>query len=155
MVLMARFDSPDAARANAARPELGAWWSATEDLLEGSADFLETGDVNVQPVKDASRSGFVQLMRARVRDRGRLEAIEAEVGPAFFELRPDFLDGYRAWLPDGSLAAVDYFNSVAEARAGEAREMPDHLTARFQEWMALLEGTGWYDLTEPLLAAPG
>lgn len=153
-VLAVRFTSQEAARSGSGRSERAAWWSRTRACLHGTEVFLETTDVNVVHEDDPDAAGFVQVMRAHVRDRRRLEAIEAEIGPAFRELRPDLLGAYRAWFPDGTLAAVDYFRSEAEARAGEAKEMPDALRAGFGEWMSLLEGTEWHDLVDPWLAAP-
>ena len=35
VVVFARFESEDAARANSERPEQGAWWAETEKLLDG------------------------------------------------------------------------------------------------------------------------
>ncbi len=63
-------------------------------------------------------------MRATVRDRERFEAVEERIGPRFLEQRSDFLGGFRLWSAGGSLLAVEYFRSEAEARAGEAKPMP-------------------------------
>ena len=153
-VLVHRFDSAEAAGASSERPAHQAWWSMTEAALEGPPTRLQTGDVAVVHAQQPAVSGFAQVMWTRVKDRARFEELEAAFTTSFIELRPDFLAGYRAWFPNGSVAAVDYFRSEAEARAGEAREMPDQLAAGFEEWMSLMEGTEWYDLPDPWLAAP-
>jgi hypothetical protein len=153
-VLVARFESAEAAGASSERPGHQAWWSMTEGALDGPPTRAQTSDVGVVHAEQPAVAGFAQVMRASVRDRARLEATEEALTTAFLELRPDFLAGYRAWFPDGSLAAVDYFRSEAEARAGEAREMPEQLAAGFRDWMALLEETEWYDLPDPWLAMP-
>lgn len=130
------------------------WWSAVESNLHGPPTVLATADVTAQTIKDAGGAGFVQLMRAAVRDRGHFEATEDRIGPAFVELRPDFLAGYRLWFEDGTLVALDYFSSEAAARAGEAKSLPDDLAAGFREWQSLLADVEWYDLTDPWLALP-
>ena len=94
-------------------------------------------------------------MRATVADGARLEALEEAVGPAFRALRPDFRAAYRVWLDDSRLLAADFFSSEAEARAGEAVEMPDDVRRGFAAWMALLSDVEWYDLTQPWLSGPG
>ena len=152
-LVVTRFASPAAAGAGSRRPETQAWWASTTSYLDDPVA-LDTDDVTAVEVTDASDAGFVQVMHATVADRARLEALEHEMGPAFIELRPDFLAGYRAWFPDGTMAAVDYFRSEAEARAGESSDMPDALRERFAEWLSLVEGAEWHDLVEPWQAAP-
>lgn len=154
VVMAERFTSAEARNTHARRPEQAAWWSQAETCLDGPPDLLETGDVTAYEMHDSAAAGFVQVMRAAVRDRARLEVVEAEIAPAFFALRPDFLAGYRAWFPDGVLVAVDHFTSETEARAGESREMSDELAAGFREWLSLLERTEWFDLADPWVAAP-
>jgi hypothetical protein len=39
--------------------------------------------------------------------------------------------------------------SEAEARAGEQKELPDAVGARFTEWISLLADVEWFDLTDP------
>ena len=152
-LVVTRFADLAAAGAGNRRPESQGWWAATADHLDGPVT-LDTADVTAVEVKDASGAGFVQVMHATITDRERLEALEHEMGPAFIELRPDFLAGYRAWFPDGTMAAVDHFRSEAEARAGESRQMPDALRERFAEWFSLVEGAEWHDLVGPWQAAP-
>lgn len=99
-------------------------------------------------------AGFVQVMRARVASRARLEEVEAGIGQAFLDHRPDVLATYRTWPRHDLVIAVDHFTSEEEARAGEQREPPPELREAFQEWLALLEETTWFDLTDPWLAPP-
>ena len=154
-ILIARFESQDAARGNPERPEQGSWWAETvAGALADIPELLETADVTLHGGRGWESAQFVQVMRARVRDRRRFEAIEGELTPQFMQLRPDLLAAYRAWLPDGSVAAIDYFTSEAEARAGEQKEMPDVLGERFREWMSLLDDVEWFDLADPWTATP-
>ena len=154
-ILIARFESQDAARGNPERPEQGSWWAETvAGALAGRPEVLETADVTLHGGKGWEAARFVQVMRARVRDRRRFEAIEGELTPRFMQLRPDLLAAYRAWFPDGSVAAIDYFTSEAEARAGEQKELPDAVGARFKEWMSLLADVEWFDLIDPWTVTP-
>src|SRR5205085_7190716 len=115
---------------------------------------LETADVTLHGGQGWETARFVQLMRAQVRDRRRFEAIEDEITPQFMQLRPDMLAAYRAWLPDGSVAAIDYFTFEGEARAGEQKQMPDVLGEGFKEWMSLLDDVEWFDLPDPWTVTP-
>jgi hypothetical protein len=155
VVLVTRFESEHAAQVNAERPEQNNWWAETvTDALADPPEVLETTDVTLHGGQGWEAARFVQVMRAQVRDRRRFEAIEDEITPQFMQLRPDLLAAYRAWFPDGSVAAIDYFTSEAEARAGEQKEMPDVLGERFREWMSLLDDVEWFDLADPWTATP-
>lgn len=94
-------------------------------------------------------------MRARVPNRHRLEAVEAAVGDQFATVRRDFLAGLRAWTGPDRLTVVDWFTSEADARAGEAIDIPADLGALFSEWMSLLQDVEWYDLHQPWQISPG
>ncbi len=154
IVLIACFESEHAARANAERPEQDRWWAETVTGALADPEVLETADVTLHGEQGWETARFVQVMRAQVRDRRRFEAIEDEITPQFMQLRPDLLAAYRAWFPDGSVAAIDYFTSEAEARAGEHKEMPDVLGERFREWMSLLDDVEWFDLADPWTVTP-
>ncbi len=141
-----RYSSEEAARAAAI---------ADSDLLTGATTVEVTGDVHlVKGNGSPADGGFVQFMRARVPDRDRLEAVEAAVGNQFATIRRDFLAGLRAWTGPDRLTAVDWFTSEADARAGEAIEIPADLGALFGEWMSLLHDVEWYDLVQPWQVTP-
>lgn len=136
--------------------------AATQDLrkalapsLDGPPTVFETEDVHEVLITDPTGARFLQGMRASVTDRARFEAVEDEIGAAFVQHRPDFLAGYRMWLPDGTLMALDYFSSEAEARAGEAKPLPNGLAAGFGQWQSLVdvENADWYDLTDPWISS--
>ena len=152
-VAAVRFDSEEAARRNSDRPEQSEWWEKTAATLQ-DIHFDESSDVTVLSATRSDDPGFVQMMRAKVKDRRRFEEIEDEIGALFMEHRPDAILGYRVWLAGGVVHVVDYFTSEAEARAGEQKEMPEELRASFGEWMGLLEDTTWYDLPEPWIDNP-
>ncbi len=143
-----RYSSNEAARAAA-----GA--AARPGFLTRATNLEVTGDVHLVEGNGSPAGGrFVQFMRARVPDRRRFEAVEAAVGDRFATLRRDFLAGLRAWTGPDRLTVVDWFTSEADARAGEAIDIPADLRALFGEWMSLLHDVEWYDLTQPWQAAP-
>lgn len=143
-----RYSSEEAARA-------AAQGGGGPDLLNATATVEVTGDVQLVEGNGSPAGGrFVQFMRARVPDRHRFEAVEAAVGDKFATVRRDFLAGFRAWTGPDRLTVVDWFTSEAEARAGEAIEIPADLGALFGEWMSLLHDVEWYDLADPWQVTP-
>lgn len=148
-VLLARFDDGASARANAGRPEQGAWWEETSKAFEGDVRFDESDDVAVVHGRPTPAARFVQLMRARCSDRSAFEQVERELGSAFAAHRPDLLCGLRLWPSDDLVVAVDWFSSLADARAGEQKEPPAELAEGFGRWMSLLSEHEWFDLAEP------
>src|SRR5258708_7296874 len=68
-ILFARFDDDTAAKANAARPEQGAWWNETVKHLDGEPSFRESSDVATLLDGGSDRARFVQVMEGTVKDR--------------------------------------------------------------------------------------
>jgi hypothetical protein len=151
-ILAARFASPEAARENADRPEQGQWWAVTEKMLD-EVEFVESSDITSMGA-GSDDAGFVQFMHGRVRDRNRLETLNAELNDRLTEVRPDILGGYELALPGDGFVAVTYFTSEAEARAGESQEPPADLAESLGEWQALMVDVEWFDLPDPWLASP-
>lgn len=151
------YRSGAAARNAEASPAYQAWWDGVRDFVDGPVVVEETADVHlwVPPGRSGrGPAGFVQVMRATVGDRARFEAIEEAVGDRFAALRPDVLGGLRAWHGPQRVTVVDWFTSEAEARAGEARPVPDDLRDQFSAWLAELDGVAWFDLSEPWESGP-
>ena len=146
-----RYASEEAARRNEERPEYAQGWRDLQAALGGPAQLDGSADVHAVSGNGSGPPGFVQMMRARVRDRQRLEEVEASMGDQFASLRPDFIGGLRIWHGADRVTVVDSFTSEAEARAGEAKEMPEDLKVKFGAWMGLLDDVEWYDLAEPWL----
>lgn len=152
-ILLARFESEAAARANSERPEQGAWWAETEKCLDRVA-FLDSGDVSTLLGGGSDAAGFVQVMRGRVKDRQRMAALESrmpEFEAALRRARPDLLGELIAVHPDGTYTNAAYFASEAEARQAEGRELPADLKAFFDELMAAITSDEYFDLRDPWL----
>ncbi len=152
LVAVARLASVDDARANSVRPEQDGWWKETRALFQDEPTFYESTDVTELWDGPTRQAGFVQMMLARVADRATVERLEDDLGDAFRRWRPDALGGYRVWLPDGRMLAVDYFSSEAEARAGEESEPPQEVAETFPKWMAQMSDQEWFDFPSPWIA---
>jgi hypothetical protein len=151
-VVIVRFASADAARANSDRPEQGAWWAATQPCFRGAVSFRDSTDVETfyDFGEACAAAGFVQVIQARVRNRGRLAALEDASLDAIRATRPSLIGGLRCWDGDRFVQAV-YFHDEAGARREEAAGVPVAVAGAFAEWQQLCEETRFLDLTAPWL----
>lgn len=147
-IALARFRDEEAARANAARPEQGAWWEATAALLDGEPTFRDSSDVRTLFDGGSDDATFVQIMEGTVPDRAAAEATEnPEMLEQLRTARPDLLGGYRVWFDGGAYVEAAYFTSEGEARSGES-------SAEFSEpqadFAAVFGEPTFTDLRDPL-----
>jgi hypothetical protein len=146
-VVVARFESAEAARANSERPEQSAWWAATEPAFEGEIEFVDCSDVDVMFDGGSDDAGFVQVMEGRAKDPDRMRATGRAMEEELRSRRPDILGGIIAWHADRGFSQVVYFTSEAEARAAESAMQDD---AAGQAWGEMLDGPMAYlDLRHP------
>jgi hypothetical protein len=150
-VVLARFQSAEAARANSNRPEQGEWWNEAEKCFHSPPTFRDCTEVDTYLGGGSDHAGFVQVMQGRG-DRDRLRALDDRVGMRLSEVRPDLLGSVRAWHGDEFTEAA-YFVSEAAARAGEAMKLPPDLEAAWQEWQDAAGEITYYDLTSPRLVS--
>ena len=154
LFVLVRFESEEAARVNSERAEQGAWWAEMEGLLDGEATFQDSNDVIVETSGDPDDAGFVQVMLGQVSDPDRAQQLMADQ-PDMRELRPDILGSVTVRLDDGRWTMVIYFTSEAEARAGEAKEMPPEVVKAMEEMQSLAVGElEFLDLRSPWLDSP-
>jgi hypothetical protein len=154
---VARFESVEAARRNAQRPEQTAWWEATQRLFDGDLTFQDSEDVTVEMAGDPDRAGFVQVMTGQVTDPVRAKEVMAQFPrDAMAQMRPDILGTLMIGHDEGRWTQVIYFTSEAEAREGERKEPPPELQAMMDELtrISVAEPT-FLDLRTPILASPG
>ena len=153
-VLLARFESEDAARANSERPEQGEWWSETEQYFDEPPTFRDFTEVDTTLAGGSDDAGFVQIMQGRATDKERLRAMEAELTPQMQQVRPDVIGSIRLW--DGNdFTDVIYFTSEAEAREGEKKMTEGEPPDGMDEYMGLFDGEIRYlDLRDPWLRTP-
>lgn len=143
-----RFESREAAMANSARPEQGAWAEKMMALMDGDIEYHDCGDVTLMMGGGSDSAGFVQVIRGRVSDPSRLKALMADT-EMLHELRPEILGASLAFEDDGTFTETIAFSDEAAAREGERREMPgmpEEVRATLEEAMA---GATFFDLHHP------
>jgi hypothetical protein len=152
-VVVARFESTEAAGNNAQRPEQGRWWEETSRLFDGAVGFRDSEDITVELAGDPDRAGFVQVMQGRVTDLDRAKEVMALVPhDVLVGHRPDVLASMMIGQEDGAWTQVVYFTSEAEARAGERTTPPRELQTAMEDMGKLAVGeTTFFDLHRPLL----
>ena len=153
-VILARFESADAARANSDRTDQGQWWAEAQKCFSGEVQFADFDDVILPRGGGSDEAGFVQVILGTTsnpaRDRKLAKAFESTSG----DFRPDLLGGIVGINDDGRFAQAFYFTSETEARAGERQEMPEQLRQGFTESQAMTTDIRFLDLTDPWLYSP-
>jgi hypothetical protein len=153
-IAVARFESEQAAMANSARPEQGAWWAETAQLLDGEATFRNSTDVDVDVNGDPDQAGFVQVMQGRGSDPERARQLMAQDADTWAEFRPDVIGSVTIGHDEGAYTMVMYFTSEAEAREGERKELPPQLQAQMEEMNSLSIGEPeFFDLKQPIISS--
>jgi hypothetical protein len=154
-IVLARFESEDAARRNSDRPEQDRWWSETARLLDGDATFRDSTDVTVDLSGDPDRAGFVQVMQGRSSDPDRAKELMSQDSDEWAEFRPEVLGTVAVVHEAGAYTVAIYFTSEAEARDGERKEPPGEIAAQMAEMDTLNIGEPeFFDLREPWLHSP-
>ena len=153
LIVLARFESEEAAQRNSDRPEQGAWWAETEKTLQ---DVNFQNGVNVITMRGggSNDAGFVQVMRGSVLDAAKMDELWSRMGEfegAMASHRPDVIGDITVVHADGSYTDAIYFTSEAEARANEAKEPPPEMQAMFEEWMTAATIDEYLDLKQPRL----
>jgi hypothetical protein len=150
-ILVARFESAEAARRNSERPEQTAWWRETEKLFEGDVRFHDSEDVQVMQHGTLDDAHFVQVMEGHVTDRDRAVAFGREADAMLTDERPDLLGSVTAYFADGEFTELAYFASEDAARAGERKQMRPEVRAMFEQWQELMPVDRYLDIAEPWL----
>jgi hypothetical protein len=148
-----RFESREAATANAQRPEQGAWAERLERLFEGPVEFHDCDDVTLLMEGGSDTAGFVQVIRGRVEDPSRLKAMLAEDADLLHELRPDIVGATLAIEEDGTFTETVAFTDEAAAREGEQRMMAELPDDRREELESLTGSATFHDLHRPWFAS--
>lgn len=152
-ILVARFESADAARRNSERPEQDRWWRETEQLFDGPVRFHDTEHVEMMTHGDLNQARFVQVMEGHVSSLDRAVELTHESDPILTDLRPELLGAVTAFFDDDEFTEVAYFTTEADARDGEARDMPEGAAESFAEWEQVMKVERYLDLADPWLTA--
>lgn len=146
-----RFESEEAAKANAARPEQQQWWAEAEQLFDGPVEFHDSEKVFVMLDAAADDAGFVQVIRGRIDDPALLEAEFDEMSNLLHQARPEIIGSTMAIEADGTFTETVAFTDEAAAREGEARAMPltDDYRRLFGDWERMTHDASYFDLHHP------
>lgn len=149
-----RFDSEESARRNSERPEQGAWWRETEQLLSGGATFHDYTDITTMLRGGSDDAGFVQVLQGRVSDRDRMVELTDRAGSVLASERPEIIGGTLAVGPDGGFTETVAFTTEDAARDGERRQLSRAGEELMSELNALIESVTYLDLHRPWFASP-
>jgi hypothetical protein len=150
-IMLARFESTAAARANEQRPEQGRWWAETEKCFEGDVSFTDSEDVELFLGGGSDEAGFVQVMKDRGVDRDQMRALDQGFENVATSFRPDLLGSVRVWTGPDSYVEAAYFTNEAEAREGERKEPPPQLAEMMGDFEAMMANVDFMDLRDPWL----
>ena len=150
-----RFENKEMAMANSERPEQGQWWMEMKELFDGPVEFHDCSKVVLMMDGGADDAGFVQVLRGKVDDPERLEAMMEPMTNMLHEARPEILGSTFAIEDDGTFTETVAFTDEAAARAGESREMPltDEMRTAMQGWESLVHDVSYLDLHHPWFAS--
>ena len=150
-ILIARFESREAAQRNSDRPEQTEWWTETEKCFDGPVTFHDSVDVQVMTHGGLDGAHFVQVMDGHVTDKERAIDLERRSDAVLAEMRPDLLGSITAFYGDHEFTEVAYFGSEEEAREGEQADMPPEMADMFAEWESVMKVDKYLDIKEPWL----
>ena len=150
-ILIARFESREAAQRNSDRPEQGAWWAETEKCFDGPVAFHDTEDIELMTHGGVDDAHFVQVMDGHVADETRAKQLDRQSDDLLTKMRPDLLGSLTAYYGDDEFTEVAYFTSEAAARDGESAEMPHDMAGMFSEWQSVMKVDRYMDISDPWL----
>jgi hypothetical protein len=154
-IALARFESPEAARANSSRREQGDWWAEMEKCFDGPATFMDCTDVRSWMAGGSDDAHFVQIMEGHSPDVMRMHDLMNQHVDEIHQARPEIIGGLMMDAGDGRYVDAIYFTSEQEARAGEKKEIPADLQPDMEEGMRLMGEVEYLDLHDPILVSPG
>jgi hypothetical protein len=154
-VAVVRFESREAAMRNSVRPEQGEWWKRMEDCFDGPATFHDSDNAMMFLEGGSDDAGFVQIIQGRVSDPERFRSFMSQPMDVLHEQRPEIVGGTIAMEPDGWFTETVAFRSEAEARAGEAKEMPEGAGDDWAREMERMTDLRYLDLHSPWFSSAG
>ncbi len=134
---------------NSERPEQGAWWEATRACFEGDPMFHDCDDPVVMLEGGSDDAGFVQVIEGRLDDPQHFREWMSQPMDMLHEARPEIIGATVAFDDDGWFAETIAFRSEDEARAGEAKPMPEAVQAEWEDEMAHVRDLRYTDLHHP------
>ncbi|CAA9350853.1 MAG: hypothetical protein AVDCRST_MAG34-1747 [uncultured Nocardioidaceae bacterium] len=156
LVVLARFESEEAAQQNSDRPDQTAWWEETRPVFTGEPEFHNSSRVDLDLPGDPDQARFVQVMQGRTTDPDRARELMNDDSIDWRGFRPDILGSMSLEHDGDAWTMALYFTSEEEARAGESKEPPPEMQKMMQEMEQLSAGEpSYFDLRDPWLHSPG
>jgi len=148
-VVLARFESKEAAARNSDRREQGEWFADMEKVVENIA-FHDCSRVETLFGGGKDTAGFVQVMQGHIKHKAKADEMftrGADAERVLGAARPDVIGEVVAIHDDGDgYTDAVYFSSETEARANEKKEMPADAQAMMREFESALEVDEFFDL---------
>ncbi len=156
LVVLARFESKEAAQQNSERPEQSAWWEETQKVFDGEPEFHDSTSAEADLSGNPDEAGFVQIMQGRTTDPDKARQLMADDTIDWESYRPEILGSLNLELDGDGWTMATYFSSEEAAREGERKPAPPEMEKLMQELMAISAGEPTYfDLKDPWLDSPG
>ena len=152
-IIVARFESREAARRNSDRPEQTAWWRETEKCFDGPVTFHDSDDIEIMTHGRLDDAHFVQVMEGSVADVERARQLEHDSDPILAARRPELLGAVTAFFDDHHFTEIAYFTDETAARRGEQQAMPADMATMFEEWQHVMKVDRYLDLEHPWLVS--
>ena len=151
VVMLARFESADAARQNSERDQQSSWWNETSKYLSG-VEFHDCTEVDTAMGGGSNDAGFLQLIMGRCTNKERARELNAQAEGMLAPHRPDVIGTLTAWDGDWSCDAI-YFSSEKAAREGEASmaDAPEDVRKLYEEMPSLYADVTFVDVKQPYL----
>ena len=148
-IVLARFESEEAAQKNSERPEQDAWYQEFATHLDGEPTFVNSTDTEEWMGGGDDSAGFVQIITGSVTDKAKVREMWQSMNEDdMAKMRPDVMGGLVVWDGDNFVQSI-YFTSEKEARAGESQEVPEEAQKQMEEMNALMKDVEYLDLTDP------
>jgi hypothetical protein len=149
LLVIARFESEQAAEANNDLAEQQQWFSEFEKRVD-DLSFTNYTNVDINQDGGSDDAGFVQVIRVKGGDVAAYRALDQEMDSKLREVRPDVIGGITAYTDDGDVTTVVYFTSQEEARKNESNPEFQELA---KEFMSLAGEPTFYDIKNPWFAS--
>jgi hypothetical protein len=155
-ILLALFESDEAAQRNSERPEQSAWWTETSKLFSDQPTFRNSHDVTVAITGDLDRAGFVQIIQGRGELARTRELLKLTVDQMAAQ-RPEIIGSVAVEYDSAAYTLAIYFAPEGAALSSGSREPLPELTAQMNELMTALNigEAEFFDLHQPWVYGPG
>jgi hypothetical protein len=153
-VVVARFESAEAAAQNNDIPEQTKWFEEFGPSMT-DVQYFDCSEVITMLGGGSDDAGFVQVMVGRIKDRAKFDALSAktaELEKIFTDWRDDVVGEVMAVHDDGGgYHVIIYFRSEAEARVNEKKEPTPEVQAAMAEMDDAAEIVEYLDLRQPFM----